>query len=179
MNERREQACCFTGHRKIVEKRFQTLNDRLNVEVGWMITHGVTDFWAGGALGFDTMAAIAVLQARNSGSPVRLHLALPCPEQTRGWNKKDIEIYEYIRGEADDQIVLSPHYHNGVMHIRNRFMVDHSGFCICYFDREIAGEKTTGGTLYTVSYAKKNGLTVINLMDVPPDDGQIEFDFTV
>ena len=43
------------------------------------------------------------------------------------------------------------------MHERNRYLVDNSGLCLCYL------VKRGGGTYYTVQYAKKQGLPVINL----------------
>ena len=43
------------------------------------------------------------------------------------------------------------------MHRRNRHLVDHSGTCICYLTR------STGGTAYTVDYARKKGLRIINV----------------
>ena len=42
---------------------------------------------------------------------------------------------------------------------RNRHLVNHSSACICYL------EKPTGGTAYTVNYARKCGLQIINLME--------------
>ncbi len=42
---------------------------------------------------------------------------------------------------------------------RNRHLVDYSSACICYLN------KSTGGTAYTVEYAKKRGLQIINLAE--------------
>lgn len=36
-------------------------------------------------------------------------------------------------------------------------MVDHSGVCVCYLTRD------SGGTAYTINYAKKQGLNVFNI----------------
>jgi len=43
------------------------------------------------------------------------------------------------------------------MHLRNRYMVDHSCTCICYLT------ETTGGTAYTVKYAREKGLHIFNI----------------
>ncbi|MCL2883887.1 MAG: hypothetical protein FWF49_00185 [Oscillospiraceae bacterium] len=40
---------------------------------------------------------------------------------------------------------------------RNRALVDHSDVCVCFLN------KSTGGTAYTVKYAQKKGLSIINL----------------
>ncbi len=39
----------------------------------------------------------------------------------------------------------------------NRYLVDNSGVCVCYLTRD------AGGTAYTVNYAKRQGLEIINL----------------
>ena len=43
------------------------------------------------------------------------------------------------------------------MHKRNRHLVDNSSVCVCYLNKE------NGGTAYTVRYAGKKGLEIINL----------------
>jgi len=42
---------------------------------------------------------------------------------------------------------------------RNRYLADHSGVCLCYLTQ------TTGGTAYTVGYAKQKGLAVVNIAE--------------
>ena len=144
-----------------------------------MIGCGISNFYTGGALGFDTLAALAVLLHKQRGEDVKLHLMLPCPEQYYRWKQRDIDIYHDILSKADSSQILSEHYHNGVMQIRNRAMVDASLYCISYWDKETAGTDGKGGTLYTVNYARKQHRKVINLWDEPPEDIQMEFNFTV
>ena len=45
------------------------------------------------------------------------------------------------------------------MHRRNRHLVDNSGVCVCYLT------KNSGGTAYTVNYAKKQGINVFNIAE--------------
>lgn len=173
-----EKSCCFTGHRKITEDKLTPLVERLHLEINYMIGMGIQHFYTGGALGFDTIAALAVLLHKQNGADINLHLALPCPEQTKYWNSRDINIFNDILSRADTVTTLSDHYHGGVMQIRNRAMVDTCGYCICFWDKNsISAEKNSGGTLYTVNYARKLGRKIINLWDEPPEDIQIEFDF--
>ena len=42
---------------------------------------------------------------------------------------------------------------------RNRYMADHSSYCIAYLVRG------TGGTAYTVRYARKKGVQIVNLWE--------------
>lgn len=170
-----ETSCCFTGHRKIETAKVYNLVQKLHLEIDYMIGCGVRDFYAGGALGFDTLAALAVLLRKRRGDDVRLHLMIPCPDQCSRWSERDIYIYNDIMSKADSVKVLCDHYHSGVMQMRNRAMVDASRYCICYWDRDIASANK-GGTLYTYKYAKKLGRKIINLWDEPPEDVQIEFE---
>ena len=71
---------------------------------------GVRIFSAGGALGFDTMAAETVLRLQREFPDIRLILVLPCRDQTRGWRPENVARYEYIRGQADKVIYTSERY---------------------------------------------------------------------
>ena len=173
-----ESSCCFTGHRKIDSAKLPALVERLYLEITYLTNHGIKNFYTGGALGFDTVAALTVLRLRQRGNDIKLHLMLPCPEQYKNWNNRDVEIYKDILMRCDSSTVLCEHYHGGAMHIRNRAMVDASKYCVCFWDKElIETSKSGSGTLYTVNYAKKLRRSIINLCDEPPEDPQIEFDF--
>ena len=148
---------CFTGHRRILQEHFGTLAQRLKTILVQLINEGYVYFGAGGALGFDTLAAQTVLELKNEYPEIKLILVLPCLSQTRGWSTRDIEIYEAIKSKADKVVYTSQEYTRGCMHKRNRYLVDNSSVCICYLTKQ------TGGTAYTVDYARKNLLTVINL----------------
>lgn len=148
---------CFTGHRKIPPEQTDTLALRLKAELTKLIKDGYIYFGAGGALGFDTLAAQTVLELKAEYPDVKLILVLPCLSQTRGWSVRDIEIYEDIKSKADKVVYTSQEYTRGCMHKRNRHLVDNSSLCISYLT------ENTGGTAYTVDYARKNQLTVINL----------------
>ena len=177
--EHSEKACCFTGHRTVPTEKLAEIRKKLAFELEWLTSHGVTDFYAGGALGFDTLAELCVLDLKKRLPAVRLHLALPCPEQEKYWKPNEIETYRYLLTEADSVVYMSDHYHKGTMHMRNQYMVDHSAYCLCYYDEESVekGENSGKGTLSTVNYARKKHIRLINLCDCPPDDGQLEFEF--
>lgn len=148
---------CFTGHRRILQEHFGTLAQQLKTILVQLINEGYVYFGAGGALGFDTLAAQTVLELKNEHPEIKLILVLPCLSQTRGWSTRDIETYEDIKSKADKVVYTSQEYTRGCMHKRNRHLVDNSSVCICYLT------ESTGGTAYTVDYAKTKNLTVINL----------------
>lgn len=112
---------------------------------------------AGGALGFDTLAAQTVLRLREGYPGMKLILVLPCLTQTRGWKPGDVAEYERIKAQADKVVYTAQQYTPGCMHKRNRHLADHSGVCVCYLT------KGNGGTAYTVQYAKEHGLEIINI----------------
>ena len=154
----KNQTCCFTGHRKIPPEKYAHIAEQLRAEIRAMINKGVIYFGVGGALGFDTMAAQAVLELRNIYPQIKLILVLPCKTQTRGWSQNDKETYESIKRACDKHVYISNEYTYDCMHKRNRHLVNYSNYCICYLT-----DYSRGGTAYTVKYAKKNGLTIINL----------------
>ncbi len=154
----KEKTCCFTGHRMIAREQKAEVEKRLLSAIAHLCQKGVTDFVAGGALGFDTMAAKAVLSLREQYN-LRLRLFLPCKDQYRGWRAQDVLIYHEILEEADEVVWTGEVYTRGCMHVRNRRMVEESGFCICYLT------EPKGGTAYTVKYAKDQNLEIINLAD--------------
>lgn len=153
----RNQVCCFTGHRHIPEEDYEILKQRLQQEIERLIANDVYYFGAGGALGFDTLAALTVLELKQQYPLIKLILVLPCPEQAKYWNQNDIEIYESIKAKADKVVYTSKSYSNDCMFIRNRHLVDNSKYCICYLVDEHSG------TAYTVNYAQNKGLAIIRI----------------
>ena len=153
----KSQTCCFTGHRKIPEAQRAVIQKRLEMEILNLIRQDLRYFCAGGALGFDTMAALAVLKLKSEFPHVQLILVLPCKDQTKGWEDADIKTYNLILNQADKVVYVSEKYYNGCMMVRNRHLVNHSGICVCYLTDVV------GGTAYTVGYAKQKGLQIMNL----------------
>jgi len=85
----KNQTCCFTGHRKIHKDEITELQKSLENELIKLIIQGVKYFAAGGALGFDTLAALAVLKLKKKFPHIKLILVLPHKEQTTRWRDKD------------------------------------------------------------------------------------------
>ena len=133
---------------------------RLNETLTDLIENGATDFYAGGALGWDSIAAEAVLKLREMYPRIKLHLVLPCSpeEQTYKWN--DIQKVEYynILKTADAVEYTSKHYYDGCMKVRNARLVELADCCVCYYDN-----RSRSGTGQTVRMAEKAGRTVINM----------------
>ena len=137
--------------------RKRKIKKRLKQVLIEAIEQGYRYFGAGGALGFDTLAAQTVLALKRKYPEIKLILVLPCQDQTRGWAQADIEEYERIMAAADKVVFTSKEYYSGCMQKRNRHLVDNSSLCICYLTEQ------SGGTAYTVEYAQSHGLKIINV----------------
>ncbi len=153
----KSKSVCFTGHRNLEPELIPSIREDLREAIEIQIERGFTDFYNGGARGFDLLSAEEVLKLRTLYPQVRLHIIVPCEGQTRGWSGEDKSLYDSVIASADDVKVLSPFYFNGCMQIRNRYMADNSSVCIAYV------RDSRGGSADTVKYAVKQGLEVIYL----------------
>ncbi len=153
---------CFTGHRTIPPAIHAKLKQCIADEVDRQISLGATVFRTGGAVGFDTVSARTVLEARIKNPQIRLELVLPCPDQTVHWNATDIAVYEEIKQEADSVRYVAMSYRNGVYQMRNRQLAQNADVCIAYLVDEFTH---SGGTAYTVLQALQNGAELINLAE--------------
>lgn len=156
-----QKGCCFTGHRVIAAEDREPLRAALEAQVRALAARGVTDFYAGGARGFDTLAAEAVLRVRET-LPVRLHLILPCRDQCRGWPTADRLRYEEILHAADSVRCICDVFEKDCMRRRNDALVDAASVCVCYL------QNPRSGTGYTVRRARAAGLEIIHLLTVAP-----------
>ena len=153
----KERTACFTGHRTIPFLQRRKIEKRTEEALIEAIKQGYRFFGAGGALGFDTLAAQTVLRLRKTYPQIKLILVLPCLSQTRGWRPEDIAEYERIKAAADKVVYTSQEYTRDCMFKRNRHLVDNSSLCIAYLT------ENSGGTAYTVDYARSKGLIIRNV----------------
>ncbi len=153
-----QRTCAFTGHRIIPAAERARLQARLERLIRRLYTEkNVKTFIAGGALGFDTMAALAVLKLAREFPDITLRLILPCADQDAKWREEDRRLYREILERAREREVLYPRYAEGCMLERNRRMVDLADVVVAYM------RKPSGGTAYTVRYAGQTGKPVLNL----------------
>lgn len=156
------KSCCFTGHRNI------TITTALKGKL-WDALHrlveeyGVTDFYAGGAVGWDMLCERAVLALKKTYPHVRLHLILPCKSeaQTGRWNEQERALFYKIKEDADSCVCLSEEYYNGCMKRRNEELVKNADYCLCYYN----AAENRSGTGQTVRMCEKSGVTVINIYE--------------
>ncbi len=149
--------CAFSGNRLIPVEDVRPLAGTLRCEVERLIEMGVTTYICGGALGFDTLCALMIIEKKQQNPNIKLISAIPFAGQEKRWEKEDRDLYHDILKFSDEVIILSQGYNKSVYHIRNRYMVDHADYLIHY------DEKGDGGTAYTIAYAMQKGKICIDL----------------
>lgn len=153
----KNKSCCFSGHRDIEVEKIPEIKQKLEEVLNKLIKEGYTDFYTGGAIGFDTVAAQCVLKIGENNPEIKLHVIHPCGNQTRGWSAENVAEFDRINSLAFESLYLNDEYFNGCMQVRNRYLVEQSSVIIAYLTR------TSGGSAYTVKYAEKKGLKIINI----------------
>ena len=148
------KVCAFTGHRNLFEYDFdELLLERVILN---LVKNGVTKFLCGMAVGFDLKAAQAVLSLKEKYN-LQLVACLPCGNQSEKFSEKNKILYNGIIEKCDEVIVMEREYTKGCMFARDRYLVDNSDLLVCFL------RKRSGGTYYTVNYAKKTGKKIIEL----------------
>ena len=134
--------------------------------IGYVYSEGCRDFYCGGALGFDTLAAKEIIIFKLSHPDCRLHLLIPCKNQTEKWGASDARMYDYILSNADTAEFISDEYTDKCMRERNKRLVDLADTIVAYMCRPYSGAGQT------VRMAKAQGKTVYNLYPTLDGDAQ-------
>ena len=150
--------CMFSGHRRLPQDG-GALRRALEARVFQLCGQGVDEFLSGGAMGFDLLAAGAVLQAREAFPQVSLTMVLPCRGQALRYPAGQKALYDEILRRAQRVDVLSERYYEGCMLARNRAMAERADCCLCYLT------SSRGGTAHAVGCAGARGLPIINLAE--------------
>lgn len=145
----------FSGYRpEKINENIESIKLQLQEVVLRSIDDGFDTFITGMADGFDIYAAQCVLDIKKEKPHINLVCALPF-ERARGTGVA----YEEIIAQADEVVTLSNPSNRGAYYVRNEFMVDNCSLLTCYYDGRY------GGTEYTVDYAIKKGVEVINIWE--------------
>ena len=148
------KVCAFTGHRNLAGTDFdEHLLERV---VFNLVKTGTTRFLCGMAVGFDMKAAQAVL-ALKERYDIELVACLPCTNQSERFSARSKELYDRILEKCDEIVVLDREYKAGCMQRRDRYMVDNCDVLVSFL------RKNSGGTYYTVNYARKNNKKIIEI----------------
>lgn len=150
-------ACSFSGHRVIEAGKLAEVRDRLERAVAYAYGRGCRTFYAGGAIGFDTLAARMVLMYRITHPDLRLILLLPCIDQSEKWSDRAKDAYDFLLANADEVVYTADTYTKTCMKERNFALASKCDILICYVTHGASGASQTA------SFAKKMGKEVYNL----------------
>lgn len=173
--ERQNYSCCFTGYRPqkypfpLVRGNadFDALENALTETVFSLCEEHCDTFYTGMAMGFDLIAAEAVLfwKRAKPEAHIKLIAVLPFSAQADTFSPAWKERFDAVLRECDGEVWIEREYRQGCYARRNRYMVDHSDFVVTWYD----GQK--GGTQNTLLYAKKLDRSVINLNTAYGEEG--------
>lgn len=151
------EVCSFTGHRQIKAAHRKAIDDLVLRAIGFAYSKGCRIFMTGGAIGFDTVAARAVIVFRLSHPDVRLCCVLPCKNQDERWSDRQRDNYEYTISQANEVIYVSDEYTKDCMRRRNSVLAERADILISYVSRN------ESGAAQTVRMAERLGKEIYNL----------------
>lgn len=159
--------CCFTGYRpgkftfafKSSDPNYLTFENKLKEQIHQIYKQGTTRFFCGCAMGFDLLSGEIVLELKKEHNDIELVCMVPFIGQENDFSTDWKKRYHHVLNKCDIAAVLSESYYKGCYRRRNFSMVDRSDKVLTYFDGK------SGGTAETLKYAKKKGLTIINLAE--------------
>lgn len=153
----------FTGHRpsrliwKYNENSIQCRNFKnklyfiLEKEI---IENKVYQFLTGMALGIDMIMAEIIIKLKEK-YPIKLIAVIPYQNQTEKWKLESVEKYNSILNQCDNKIIISQTFSYDSIYKRNEYLVDNCDYLYAFYTGG------TGGTKYTIDYAKKLNKKVI------------------
>ena len=116
-----------------------------------------SNFYCGGAIGFDIIAGEIVLKIKEKNPTINLIMVVPFFEQSNDYTPSWRERYKKLISAAKEVVYVEQQYVNGCYFKRNRYLVDNSDILITYYNGQ------SGGTKYTVNYAEKKKRKIINI----------------
>lgn len=147
----RSRVCALTGHR-LLPPRFET--NRLYDCLEKLIGDNCNYFLCGMAQGFDLLALECLVSLRQKHKLI-LEACIPYEGHENNLSLCERRKYAELLSWCDRKTVLFEQYRKGCFLARDRYMVDCCDVVLAYCIKE------TGGTAYTVNYAKKKNIPVI------------------
>ena len=166
----RQESCSFTGHRpgklpwhyREEDLRCMELKRRMSAAIEAAYQEGYRHFICGMAMGCDLYFCECALDLRKQYPDITVEAAIPCPTQADRWPAAQRRRYAELVAACDLETLVSDAYSATCMQRRDRYMVDRSAMLIAAFDG------SAGGTRYTVEYAMRRGLDIVDI-PIPQD----------
>lgn len=146
--------CVCFGHRDVYNDVFGVLSELIE---GFILSHGVSEFWTGGMGNFDKCFASAVCCLKRKYPMIKLILIKPYFSNELNTNK------DYYESAYDDvvipDIVAGVHPKSAITK-RNRWMVQNSNFIVTYVCRDF------GGAYDAKKYALRLGKKIYEINEI-------------
>lgn len=141
-----ETTAMFIGHSECHKITCQQIKE----EIIKLINLGVTDFLSGGQGEFDRLCGHCVYELKKEYPYINNHIVIPY----LSFKVYNTEIFDTIIFPEN----LEKCYFKAAIDKRNKFMIENSGYAICYV------EHSWGGAAKTYQQAIRKGVKVINLI---------------
>ncbi len=153
-----KNVCAATGHRPVklpckYDESHPWLISLIEDLNEWIRTNKPEQIISGGAIGWDTWVAEAALI-----NNIPLFCYIPFEGQSDRWPNKTRLRYQSILKAATETVYISKEYHKEVFFDRDKAMVDKASLILSLLSPDV----TSGGTYYTVNYAKAQKKSIIN-----------------
>lgn len=154
----------FTGHRPSSlpfgdnedAPSCQALKDRLRQEIIKYARLGPTIFSCGMTQGIDIICGELVAAIMEQYPDISLCCVLPYRNHGQRWPSAWRDRHNALLATANWVDCLNDTSHRGCFHQRDRYLVEDANTLIAVYDG-----RATGGTAYTVQYARKLGVEVV------------------
>lgn len=158
--------CFFSGHRTLPEEAIRDIYKALGKQIYDAVSMGISEFYAGGAVGFDMISSVMVLNIKKNFYPkINLHLVIPTPDY--GWKlwvtDEQKRLYKEIMSGAESIETVSDHYYKTVYYDRNQRLTKYGDeLGIVYADNN----HDSGGTYQTIREARKKCIRIVNIYEL-------------
>lgn len=149
-----ETTATFIGHNECFGVSKEQVKDAIRELIG----KGVPDFLSGGQVGFDRLCGRCVYELKKDYPQINNYLVIPY----LSFNIYDKELFDSIIYPDG----FEKYHYKAAIPARNKFMVDNSGYAICYITH------SWGGAAKTYERAKKKQLCIVNLGEKRNDEGE-------
>lgn len=123
-----------------------------------LIGKGYAHFLSGGAQGFDTFAAEAVLDLQKEYPWILLEMVSPFDAQAEKWDSSYRLRHDKLFQAADIVTVTSHEFTKSCLFRRNHYLVDNADLLLAAYDGQ------PGGTAMTCAYARQTGIPIQTIM---------------
>lgn len=150
---------CFVGHRNI---GYGPIKERLENAIKQEIENGCRFFTMGTHGEFDSIVLGICKQLRNTFKDIEIEVVLTSLQTIKQQvveDEFDKEIYVPYSDVKTIMYEIEEEHYKRQITISNRKMIDTCDTIICYVDKN----KSPSGAKTAMNYAKKKGLTIVNL----------------